>query len=210
MGFNRNLAISGTRWNNQLFVILAFLFRQQGHKRLFQIAGTGALQQFVGAAASQRFAVIHDHQMIKALRLIHVGAGDQHTHARPPLTYTPDQVPELAARQRVYPGGGLIQNQQVRVVYQCAAQTQFLLHAARQLARRTLNKVGQPGTRQQQRNALFSLLAALVEQAAKKIQVFAHAQRGIQVFTQALRHIGNTRTYAATMRRVTHVAIQHL
>src|SRR5215831_3600893 len=45
-----------------------------------------------------------------------------------------DQVPELAARQWVNASGGLVENEQVRIVDQRAAKAELLLHAAGKLA----------------------------------------------------------------------------
>ncbi len=49
-----------------------------------------------------------------------------------------DQVPELGARQRIDAGGRLVQDEQVGVVDQRAAQAQLLLHAAGELAGRAV------------------------------------------------------------------------
>src|SRR5687767_6063974 len=51
---------------------------------------------------------------VAALGFIHVVGGDQHGHprCRPP----PDQLPEQFARGRIYPGGGLVEKDQIGLV----------------------------------------------------------------------------------------------
>ena len=83
-----------------------------------------------------------------------------------------DQVPELGARQRVYAGGGLVENEQIRVVDQCAAQGQLLLHAARELACRARQKFFQAGALRQIVDAQAALGLVMPEQACKELQVF--------------------------------------
>ena len=41
-----------------------------------------------------------------------------------------DEFPELTPRQGIDTGSGLVENQQVRIMNEGAAQSQFLLHAA--------------------------------------------------------------------------------
>ena len=86
------------------------------------------------AAGREHPAVVHRDQAAKPLGLVHVGGGDDHAHARPPRPDAVDQVPELAAGQRVHAGRRFVQDQQVRVVDQGAAQAELLPHAAREFA----------------------------------------------------------------------------
>ena len=56
-----------------------------------------------------------------------------------------DQFPELAARQRIDAGRRLVEDQEIGIVHQRAAQAELLLHAAGQLAGRTVDERGEPG-----------------------------------------------------------------
>ena len=53
-----------------------------------------------------------------------------------------DQRPELAPRERIDAGGGLVEDEQIGVVDQRAAQPDLLLHAARELAGRAIGETG--------------------------------------------------------------------
>ncbi len=55
------------------------------------------------------------------------------------------ELPELPARERIHAGGRLVEDQQIRVVDQRAAEAQLLLHAAGQLAGRTIDERGEAG-----------------------------------------------------------------
>ena len=119
-------------------VVLLFFSRQQLDVSRFQIAASHRTKQFLWRACGQYLARIHHHQPVKSLRFVHVSGGHHHTHVRSAHAYALNQIPKLRAGQRVYTSGGFIQNQQIRVVYQGAAQAQLLLHAAGQLARRSV------------------------------------------------------------------------
>ena len=133
-----------------------------------------ALQQLGRAAGGQYGAVIDGQQMVEALGLLHVRSGDQHTHLRALAANTLDQLPELVTRQRIDASGGLVEDQQVRVVDQCATQPKFLLHAAGQFARRPLTKLAKARTAQQFGNTGFTFCLGLAKQAGKEVQVLDH------------------------------------
>ena len=97
-------------------------------------------------ALGQHAAGIERDQMIKAPRLVHVGGRHDHAHAGALGADAGDQLPELRARadRRL---GRLVEHQQVGVVDQRAAQAELLLHAARELARRPLQKARSPVAR---------------------------------------------------------------
>jgi hypothetical protein len=102
-----------------------------------------------------------------------------------------NKLPELTARQWIDPGGRLVEDQQIRVMDQRAAQPELLPHAARQFFRRPLGKRGQPGGGKQVGNAPRPLGARLPEQTAKKFDVLADVEIGIEVLAEALRHKGD-------------------
>ena len=121
-----------------------------------------------------------------------------------------DQLPELATRQRIDAGRRLVEDQQVGIVDQRAAQPELLPHAARQFLRRTVGEWRKPGAVEQFGDALPPFGAGLSEQAAEKLDVFADAEIGIEVLAQALRHIGDARTDRGAMRGIGHVAVEHI
>ena len=57
----------------------------------------------------------------EALRFIHIRRRNEHAHLRSPRSDGVDQIPELAARQRIDAGGRLVKNKQIRIVDQRAA-----------------------------------------------------------------------------------------
>ena len=120
-----------------------------------------------------------------------------------------DQFPELAARQRIDAGGRLVQNQQIRIMNQRAAQAEFLPHAARQLLGRPIFKRRQARAVQQFGDSPVALVAGLPEQAAEKFDVLANAKVGIEVLAQApaaYRRSADIPTPGASRRRCRHRA----
>ena len=105
-------------------------FRQQLDEGAIEAGLPGLRPQFGRRAGADDLAVVHRHQPVKALGLLHVGSGNQHAHARPAGTDTVDQFPELAARQRIDAGRRLVEDQQVGIVDQCATEAELLLHPA--------------------------------------------------------------------------------
>ena len=55
-----------------------------------------------------------------------------------------DQLPELAARQRIDAGRRLVEDQEIGVVNQRAAEAELLLHAPRELAGRPIREGAKP------------------------------------------------------------------
>ena len=117
-----------------------FAFRQQLQKGIIQYCCSGFLHQFQRRAFRKDFAVIHGKKVFKSLCFIHICRGHDHGQLRASGADAVDKVPELAACQRIHPGGRLIQHQQVRIMDQGTAQAQFLLHAAGKFTRRTVKK----------------------------------------------------------------------
>ena len=209
--FDGDIAVVGLqRRDNHRFITLRFIGRQQTDKRFVQVGAAGARQQFRGGACRQHLAIVHRHQPIKALGFVHIGCGHEHAHARTAMADTADQRPELGARQRIDAGGRLVEQQKIRVMDQRATQAQLLLHAARQLAGRALEKRRQAGTARQVVDAAAPLGLAMAEQAREELQVFLDGERGIKVLAQALRHVGDAGANGVTVGLARHVAAQHL
>ncbi|GLK58309.1 hypothetical protein GCM10017624_04660 [Azotobacter vinelandii] len=210
MGLDGGLAaVGGQRRDLQGVVAAALLLGQQGDEGGLQVGAAGAGEDLAGAAGVQDLAVVHDHQPVETLRLVHVGGGHQHTHAGAVVADAFDQFPELAARQRVDAGGGFVEDQQVGVVDQRTAEAELLLHAAGELARRPLGERRQAGAAGQVGDACVALRPVLAEQAAEELQVLAHGQRRVEVLAQPLGHVGDARADPAAVGGVGHVAVQH-
>jgi len=205
----RRALVSRAWRDHQRLVATAPGFGQQRDEGRFQILAGGARQQFGRRAGIQHAALVHGHQPVETLRLVHVGGRHQHAHAGTVTADARDQLPELAARQWVDAGGGFVEDQQVRVVDQRAAQPQLLLHAARQLAGRALGEGRQTGAVGQIGDALAALFGILAEQAAEEIQVLEHGEGRVEILAQPLGHVGDARADPAAMAFVGHVAIEH-
>ena len=155
------------------------------------------------------FAVVHRGEPIEPARLVHVGGCDDHAHVRPTRADRIDQLPELPARERIDARGGLVENEEIRIVHQRAAEADFLLHAARELAAWSIRKRVEPGGFQKLVDALAPLGRALAEQAAEEVDVVEHAERRIEIAAKPLRHVGNAAVARPAMVLVRHVSVEH-
>ena len=88
------------------------------------------LEDLLRCAMRDDLAVIHCGEPVEAARLVHVGRRDDHAHLRPACADGIDELPELPARKRIDARGGLVENEEIRIVHQRAAEADFLLHAA--------------------------------------------------------------------------------
>ena len=91
---------------------------------------------------------------------------------------------------------------------QRAAERQFLLHAARELAggaREEWVETGRPG---QIVDARFALGPLLSEQPTDEVEVLEHAERRVKVAPEALRHVGDAGEAVLPERGVPEVAAQ--
>ena len=111
--------------------MLAALFRRkQFDEGIVERALLGPLQDLLRSALRNDLAVVHCGQPIEPARFVHVGGRDDHAHERATCADRIDQLPELPARKRVDARRGLVENKEVRIVHQRAAEADFLLHAA--------------------------------------------------------------------------------
>ncbi len=198
-----------SRRDHQSMVAGALAFRQQGDERRLEALRPGTLAQLLRRTGGQDLSVVHRHQPVEALGFLHVSGGDQHAHAFAARADTADQLPELVARQRVDAGGRLVEDQQVGIVDQRAAQPELLLHAAGQLARRTLGERRQPGALQQVGDAPLALGLVVAEQPTEEVDVLEHRERRVEVLAQPLGHVGDARADRPAVAAVAHVAIEH-
>ena len=186
----------------------ALLLRQQRDERFLERRLAGLVEHFLQRAVGNDLAVVHRHQPIEALRFVHIGRRDHHAHLRPAGADCVDQIPELAARQRVDAGRRLVENEQIRIVDQRAAQAELLLHAAGQLAGRAVLERIERGGGQELGDPGAALGRRLPEQPAEEIDVLKHAQRRIKIAAEALRHVGDARAQALEVRRCWPLAIE--
>ena len=116
--------------DDNLLVQRSFLFREKRDESVVEIALAGLSENFLGRALRDDLAVVHGGEPVEAARLIHVGGRNNDAHLRPALADGFDELPELPAGERIDARGGLIENEQIRIVHQRAAEADFLLHAA--------------------------------------------------------------------------------
>ena len=180
----------------------------QRHIGLFERAGAGAGQNLRRRSFGEHAPGIDRHDPIETLSLLHVGGGDQYGEARPVRPDVVDEPPELPARQRIDAGGRLVQDQEIGIVDQGAAERELLLHPAGQLAGRAIRKGMQPGRAQEARAARATLGRRLPEQASEIVDVLHDREARIEIAAQALRHVGDARHDAVAVRRRSDVAAE--
>ena len=122
-------------------------------------------------------AVVHRHQPVEALRLVHIGGGDRHARLRATGADGVDEVPELAARQQVDAGGRLVEDQQIRIVDQRTAKAELLLHAAGELAGRPVFEWIERGGSQEFAFSWRDARLPTGRTAGQKVDVLEHAER---------------------------------
>jgi hypothetical protein len=204
------VAVRRQRWNLHRPVAAAFFFWQQGDERRLERVAAGARQQLRRCAGGQHAPGVHGDQVVEARGLFHIGGRHQHAHVRQIRPDARDQLPELAPRQRIDAGGGFVQDQQVRVVDERAAQAELLLHAAGQLAGRPVQKREQAGGARQHFDAPCPLVAVVAEQAGEEVEVLGDRQRRVEVLAETLRHVGDARQDAPALAGVGQIDAEHL
>ena len=177
---------------------------------LFQVSRLRAGQHLGRGRVHQHAAIGHGHQVLESLGLFHVSRGHQHRHVRPLAAQAFDQGPELAARERVHARGRLVEDEQIRVVHQGAAQGHLLLHATRQLAGRPIGKRPHACGRQQVADARIALGLGHAEQARGEVHVVVDRERTVQRPPQPLRHVGDARQQALARGGVAQVGSHHM
>ena len=209
---DRRLAIfaGGARRNLDRPVRATLFLGQQRDEGGLERGGAGLRTQVRRRAAGQHPAGIHRHQPVEALGLLHIGGGHDDAHLRPPGTNAGDQLPEMPARQRIDAGGRLVEDQQIGIVDQRAAEAELLLHAARKLAGRPVGKGRKPGAVEQGRDAGLAMRAVMAEQPAEEIDILEDRQCRIEIAAEALRHVGDARTDPVAVPRPGHVAAKDL
>ena len=197
------------RWNLQLVMARLQLVGQQADEGVLDRGGARPRLELGRRAGRQDLAGVHGDQPVEAFRFLHVGRRHDDAHARTARPHAVDELPELPPGQRIDAGRGLVEDQQVGVVDQGAAQAELLAHAAGKLLGKPAGERGQSRAVQQVGDPRRALGAAVTEQPTEEVDVFPHAEVGIEVLSQALRHVGDARTDRAAMARIGHVAAQH-
>src|SRR5437879_4169853 len=147
----------------------------------------GELAERIGRAVGNQLAVINVGYVAAALGFVHVVSGDEEGDAM--TGKLEEEIPELAARDRVDAGGGLVEEKKGRLVQHGAAEGEALLPATGKLRGQT----SQIGCQAVELNNFFD--AALQARglqavdAAVKLQVFRHRQ--IVVEAEVLRHVAD-------------------
>ena len=130
----------------QRVVTTALLFRKQRNECILYRRPASTGLELGRGSACQYLPSVHRRQPVEPLRFFHIGRRNHHAHTATARAHTVDQLPELAARQRVDAGGWLVKDQEIRIVDKAATKPKLLSHAARQFLRRTVRKRCEPGT----------------------------------------------------------------
>ena len=164
---------------------------EQGHEYRLHVPLAGDRTQLPQGTLGENAPGVHRHQGVEAFRLFHVGGGHQNAQVRAAPAQPLHQLPEAAPGERVHPRGRLVQDEQVGVVDQGAAEPQLLLHAAGEVHRQALDEGGKAGGSGEFGDALGPCHPVLPEEAAEKIQVLPYREAGIEVAPKTLGHVGD-------------------
>jgi len=130
-------------------------------------------------------ALIHQPDARTAFGFVHVRGADEDGDAFD--VQVAENVPELAARNRIDAVRRFIEEQNPGTMNQRARESQFLFHSAGQDAGIALLKFFEPGKTQQALDALFAFCAAHAKNIGVEFNVLAHGQVAIE--RKTLRHI---------------------
>ena len=135
--------------------------------------------QIARLAFGNFFAMVNDQQAVaQTFGLVHEVRGEQNGFAL--LHQHLQTLPHQVARLRIQAGGRLVQHQHLRLVDECARQTQAPFHAARQLAGFGFGFAGQRTKLQQVGNAGLDVSVFHAEVTAIHQQIFLGGEVGIQ------------------------------
>ena len=91
-----------------------------------------------------------------------------------------------------------------------AAQAELLLHAARELPCQAVREGIETGRSEKIGDACLALGASLAEEAGEEVDILPHAEIGVEVPAQPLRHVGDARADGVAMVPVRHVTGEHV
>ena len=126
--------------------------------------------ELVGGADRHPTSVVDDGDGVgQSIGFLEVLGGEQHVGAR--LHQPLDGQPELVAAARVEPGGGLVEEQQLRRADEAGAEVEPTAHAARVRAHESVAGVGEAQLLEDGLRRLAGSLAAVAEEAGHHHQV---------------------------------------
>ena len=210
LGVDGDLGLApGARRNGQIDVARAFFLGQQCDEAPFKILRSRSLHELRRRARREHAPGVHGDDPVPLLGLVHIGGGDDDAHAGPLGADVVDERPKLAARQRVHAGGRFVEDEQVRLVHERAAQTDLLFHAARELAGGALRKGSKTRRIEQLLDARGALRGGKAEQPRHEVDILPHAEFEIEILAEALGHVSDARASVAPVGRVGDVAAKH-
>src|SRR5262249_28061408 len=116
------LSADGARTHDD-FLMLGPLFRWgEGNEGVVQRGPLRLGADLLRRATPDGLAIVHGGKPVEAAGLVHIGRRDDHAHGRTPGSDRIDQLPELPARERIDAGRRLVENEEVRIVHQRAAE----------------------------------------------------------------------------------------
>src|SRR5690606_15888055 len=121
-----------------------------------------------------------------------------------------DEIPELTPGQRIDAGGRLVEDEEVRIVNERAAEAELLPHAARELARGPVEERREAGAFGELRDTALSFFPVVPEKPAEEVDVFVDGKRRVEILSETLGHVGDARPDAPAMARIGDVAAQDL
>ena len=149
----------------------------QRHEGVLEARRAGPRAELLGGAAGKEAAVVEDDDVVAALRFVHVMRGDE--DRAPALGCGGDLgelVPDGAAGLRVEADGGLVEDQDGRIVDQRARDLEAPLHAAGERADDRVAHAGEADPRELLLGSVAALAARDAEDGAVEVEVLAGSQ----------------------------------
>ena len=143
--------------------------------------------QLRGRAQRNHLSAKDQRQPIAVFGLLHVVRGDKDGDAL--LRHLVNQVPELAARDGIDSGGGLVEKEDGRPVQHRAAQRQALLPSARKRAGNEILLALEIGHLKRPFDAFLKIFRRNAVEPGEESQVFDHLE--IVVERELLRHVAD-------------------
>src|ERR1039458_5925298 len=133
------------------------------------MAGLRALDA-AGSSFRHQFAASHESQAVTLFRFFEVMGS--HKNRRAGICQAVDHHPESSPRKRIYPGGGLIEEEYARFVHDGGAEGDALLPATRQTARDLVFLSFEPREREHPADLLVALALEHAVDASEKGEIF--------------------------------------
>ena len=146
--------------------------------------------QRLGRVAIEHLARTQETQPGAAFGFVEIGRRNDDRDAL--ASQSVENAPEIAARDRIDAGGRLIEQQNLRRMYERAGQPELLLHAAGQLPGAALAERRHARSLKEARRALVSRAPVDAEQVGEEFDVLV--DREILVKPEALGHVADVRS----------------